>query len=211
MIRASQGRPHRRAVNTPGSPRAAGRLLEFCVPGPAGAALLGDLEEEFAETILPQCGAGPARRWYWSQVLRSLWPALTLHVHGKSLGRLVGAVLLGITVLWVLGDLAMTAALAGLTAAWPSDPAPGPLLEGAYLLGLVPASILAGYAAAWHGRHNGVLAALALAGFVALPVIVVTITGAWTPPYWSHAVWFVVGPLGVVVGAQRCARRHRAA
>ncbi len=186
-------------------------LLEFCSPGQAGAALLGDLDEEFAETVLPHRGAGPARRWYWSQVIRSLWPALTLDLHRKSFGRMLGAVLLGAAILWVLGDVAMTATLAGLTAAWPAEPAPSQLIEGTYLLGLVPASIVAGYAAAWHGRRNGVLAAIALAGLVAFPLVVMTITGAWTQPYWSHAVWFVVGPLSVVAGARRCVRQRQVA
>jgi len=185
-------------------------LLQLCLPGPVGSALLGDLDEEFFTTVVPRSGSSVARRWYWGQVLRSLWPALTLHVHVRSLGRFVTAVLFGVATLWVVGDLAMTATVSGLRAAWPSDSAPSYLLEAAYILGMLPVSVLGGFVAAWHGDRTGFLAALTLAAVILLPAVVITVAGGEIGLIWSHAVWFLGGPLGVVWGASRYVRRHPA-
>ncbi len=189
-------------------PRVATWLLERCLPGPAGAALLGDLEEEFRTHAVPGWGIAKAQRWYWTQILRSLWPALTFHVHGRSAGRLVAAVLLGVVTLFVLGDLLMSAAVAGLDVVWPPAGAPGPLSEAAYLVGMLPASILGGYAAAWHGGRNGIAAGLVVAAITVLPLIATVLSASWTYVGWSHAAWFFVGPIGIVWGAMRYVRKH---
>lgn len=177
-------------------------VLGFCARGAVRDALLGDLAEEFGE-IARERGSRDAHAWYWAQVLRSVWPMLTSHLHRRSAGRLIGSVLLGMSILWLVGDLAMNAALGGLTAVWPGAGAPGALIEIAYLAGLVPAAVLAGYATARQGRHNGPLAAVALAGIVALPGLVALVTGVWSPPAWSHFIWFAIGPLGVLLGARQ--------
>lgn len=189
-------------------PRLASWLLERCLPGPAGTALLGDLEEEFRTVAVPLRGVAKAQRWYWTQILRSLWPALTFHVHSGSAGRLVAAVVLGVVTLFVLGDLLMSAAVAGFDVVWPLAGAPGPLSEAAYLVGMLPASILGGYAAAWHGGRNGIAAGLVVAAITVLPLIATIFLESWTHASWSHAAWFFVGPVGIVWGAMRYVRRH---
>ena len=187
-------------------PRVAERLVAFCAPGRLGDALLGDLAEEWADRSSGRTTLGP-RLWYWSQAVRSLWPALTTNVRRGDAGRLIAAVLLGVAILWVIGDAAMSVALGGLRAAWPGGQTPASLLEVAYLAGLTPSAVLAGYATARLGLANGPLAAVALAAIVALPGIVAAFTGAWSPPTWSHALWFALGPLGVLLGARRASGR----
>ena len=36
--------------------------------------VLGDLEEEFLTDKLPVLGPRAARLWYWSQIVKSIWP-----------------------------------------------------------------------------------------------------------------------------------------
>jgi putative ABC transport system permease protein len=47
-------------------------LLLRALKGRTRSAILGDLDEEFTQFVLPQRGAGAARRWYWRQALGSL-------------------------------------------------------------------------------------------------------------------------------------------
>ena len=58
-----------------GPPRAARAVLERLLPDEDRRYALADLDEEF-EARASRDGAGKARRWYWSQVLRSTGPLL---------------------------------------------------------------------------------------------------------------------------------------
>ncbi len=53
-------------------PRAARWLLHLLLKGDARVTILGDLDEEFTEDILPGRGRRAARRWYWVQTLRTI-------------------------------------------------------------------------------------------------------------------------------------------
>ena len=59
-----------------GPPRIARRILELALPQRVRAGVLGDLDEEYHERMLPRRGARAARRWYRRQVLQSLPHAL---------------------------------------------------------------------------------------------------------------------------------------
>ena len=50
-------------------PRPAMWLLSRTIPPDCRDAVLGDLEEEFAEQVLPRLGARRARFWFWLQTL----------------------------------------------------------------------------------------------------------------------------------------------
>jgi putative ABC transport system permease protein len=67
-------------------PSLARRLLLWLLPPPDRAAILGDLDEEFAHR---RRVAGPraAARWYWRQVLTSVPPALRLRHRARRRGR----------------------------------------------------------------------------------------------------------------------------
>jgi hypothetical protein len=58
-------------------PRAGTWLLRPLVPGGDSHPLLGDLEEEFAEQVVPRVGASAARRWYLKQCLAATGPLLS--------------------------------------------------------------------------------------------------------------------------------------
>jgi hypothetical protein len=51
--------------------------------------LVGDLEEEFLTSVLPNYGLTLARRWYWQQVITSLCPIVW-----EQFKRVAGLVLL---------------------------------------------------------------------------------------------------------------------
>ena len=55
-------------------PRIAARLLAFFTAAEDREIVLGDLAEEFRVVRVPRLGERAARRWYWSQVVRSIWP-----------------------------------------------------------------------------------------------------------------------------------------
>jgi putative ABC transport system permease protein len=50
-------------------PAAASWLLRRMIPADAQDAVIGDLDEEFAERMVSRAGAAGARRWYWSEAL----------------------------------------------------------------------------------------------------------------------------------------------
>jgi len=56
-----------------GPPRPAEWLLRRALPAEDREALIGDLAEEYRDVHLPRDGAARAKRWYWSQTLRSLF------------------------------------------------------------------------------------------------------------------------------------------
>ncbi len=55
-------------------PRIARWMVAALVREPTREFLLGDLDEQFQDTVR-DCGSRRARRWYWSQTLRSIGPA----------------------------------------------------------------------------------------------------------------------------------------
>jgi len=67
-------------------PRAARLLLRVLLGARTGEIVVGDIDEEFFDTILPRHGPMAARRWYWHQTLasiRSVWRG-TLSRRGRS-------------------------------------------------------------------------------------------------------------------------------
>jgi len=67
-------------------PRAASWLLGRAIPSDCREAVLGDLEEEFSEDVLPRLGARRARIWFWRQTI-SLLRAYLLTRRDSSLPR----------------------------------------------------------------------------------------------------------------------------
>jgi hypothetical protein len=52
-------------------PRMAAWLVEMFIPNEHAEAILGDLQEEFAD-LAPKSGVGFARRWYWRQSAKTI-------------------------------------------------------------------------------------------------------------------------------------------
>ena len=63
---------------TPRGPRIARALLSLLIPADERTAVLRDIDEEFAEHVIPARGARRARVWYWRQVIGSIRPALAM-------------------------------------------------------------------------------------------------------------------------------------
>lgn len=64
-------------MKSPDPPRLAARILAWVTAPEEREIVLGDLAEEFRSVRVPRSGIHAARRWYWSQVLRSVWPLFT--------------------------------------------------------------------------------------------------------------------------------------
>lgn len=169
---------------------------------------MGDLEEAFAQIRASGVGAGGAARWYWMQVLRSLWPALTLQADRRTPGRLVGAVLLGLATLWVIGDIVLVSSRAGYAALFPTAPSPDLVLRVTYLLSMVPTCGLAGYLAARSGGPAGRLAAVTLGLLIVLPALIAPFLQHGGDPLWARMVWVIAGPAATLAGStlapERC-------
>lgn len=69
---------------TPRPPPLARRLLSLAFPPEDREAVLVDLDEEYREHRLGRGGVPGARRWYWSQALRSVPHGLLLRLDGPS-------------------------------------------------------------------------------------------------------------------------------
>ena len=54
--------------------KTAEKLLYFFLSKEQRESLPGDLEEEYNTVIVPKFGVSYARKWYWQQVLSSIWP-----------------------------------------------------------------------------------------------------------------------------------------
>jgi putative ABC transport system permease protein len=53
-------------------PRLARWILQHALTGPTRSAIVGDIEEEFAEYVAPRLDRRSARRWFWRQTLLSI-------------------------------------------------------------------------------------------------------------------------------------------
>jgi len=74
VILAGDAARHLLAQREEPPPVWAEKLLHLVLSTRDREALPGDLEEEFRTIILPKFGYAYARKWYWTQVLRSVWP-----------------------------------------------------------------------------------------------------------------------------------------
>jgi len=183
-----------------GPPRIAAAALGFALPEGEREAVLGDLEEGFNERVA-SVSAPTARRWYRSQVSRSIWPALSLHLDRRGVGRLIEAVLLGFATLWLVGDLVLIGSRAGYAALFPADPSPELILRLTYLGSMIPTCVLAGLLAARSGGDVGRLATITLGCLLVAPALVAPLVSHGGDPLWARMLWVVSAPTAVLVGS----------
>jgi hypothetical protein len=62
--------------NVATSPPAVAKFILLLIPERHREPLIGDLEEQYITTLLPEYGAKKARIWYWWQVVTSIGPLL---------------------------------------------------------------------------------------------------------------------------------------
>jgi hypothetical protein len=182
--------------------------MAYCLPLEHREAVLGDLEEGYMlardrARPVARCGVTGASRWYWGQVVRSIWPALTLQMDRPNLGKLLGAVLVGFATMWIVGDVVLVGSRAAYAALFPADPSPDTVLRITYLASMLPTCLLAGYLAARSGGPVGRLAALTLGVLLVLPVLIAPFLQHGGDPLWARMVWVIGGPAATLYGANR--------
>jgi putative ABC transport system permease protein len=65
-------------------------LLRQAIPSATRDAVIGDLDEEFVEDVLPRLGATGARHWYWRQSFSLLFAFGSARLHAAFPGTAVG-------------------------------------------------------------------------------------------------------------------------
>jgi len=64
----------------PTPPRSAELIMRLALPSKTRVALLGDLQEEFEEEMVPRHGAAWAKVWYWKQAAAAVWQLVPFRV-----------------------------------------------------------------------------------------------------------------------------------
>ena len=181
-------------------PREAESILRFALSRDDRAAVLGDLEEGF-RLRLDEASPAAARRWYRGQVVRSIWPALSLHADARGIGRLFGALIVGIAALWIVGDALLIGSRLGYAALFPHDPGPELVLRLTYLGSMIPGCAVAGMLAFRTGGDVGRLAALSLGALLTVPVLIAPFLSHGSEPLWARLIWLASAPTATVLGS----------
>lgn len=91
------------------SPPLARKLLSVLLPADLREVMIGDLEEEFHQQILPQRGRWLACCWYWKQTIQSSYVYLNKQRTGV-MGFLISTIIfIGLTLIamWLGGEVSM--------------------------------------------------------------------------------------------------------
>lgn len=174
------------------TPRLVRLLLRGLAPREIGAAIEGDLSEEF-DRDRSRHGVARARRKYWSNVLGSVWPLLTFDLTWRRVPRMLGAVLLAVLSLGAFSCLiGVGLGAAGILAPGSSGSL---LIHVAIVILMAP---VVGYGTAWVARDGGV-AACVLVG-VALVVPAIVALRKPVEPTWLLALWITLVPTATITG-----------
>lgn len=188
-------------------PGAAEALATIFLPDAAQReAVLGDLAEEY-QLVASRAGVPVARRWYWSQVGRSIVPLAIMGVRADGL-RFVANVIAGLIAIMTLVPLSFMAAswLAALASG-------GEYIDGVLALGLYPYAVYSwwgltgvvaglgtGYTLARVGGPSGNTAAIAL-GIVCITLSAFTLAAdSAGAPVWYEVVLSAVILPAIVCG-----------
>lgn len=167
-------------------------LLLGLAPREIGGAIEGDMSEEF-ERDRSRHGIARARRRYWSNVLGSVWPLLTLDLSWRRVPRMLGAALLSVLSVGAFSHLiGVGLGAAGLMAPGSS----GSLLVHVAIV--ILAAPVVGYGTAWVARDGGV-AACVLGGVVLVVPAIVALRDPGEPR-WLLALWITLLPSATMAG-----------
>lgn len=177
-------------------PLLASALYRLCLP-PGDQAELGDLLEEYAENVVPALGHRGARRWFWSQVLRSIGPSLATPVARQGLRGAAVGLSLGVLVFYGIGVGAATAMsnLGGLEIAY------APRFAG-YLVLCSAGAYFAGRLAATRAGETSIPTSFALIAIALLPQAIALLGGGSTEPVLAQGLWALAIPVGVLSGSR---------
>ena len=176
------------------SPRMARGLLRAALPPDRRDAVLGDLEEGFAQAAAP-------RWWYWKQVLRSMGPAIRLRWRSPGVMRIVVAILASYVVL--------AACVVGLEAAIsPFVREPNmPYMLLSLLVGAIGA-FTSGIVAALMVPMLPMRAVKVFFAFLCVMAAVSFAMDGGRTPLWYQLVLLVAGPTAAYVGGRMTAARR---
>ncbi len=181
----------------PGPPRVATVLLGCFLPESEREAILGDLAEEYGIRVR-STSVSNAVGWYWSQVCRSILPALWV---GIRRGGWLVTVGVAIAAYIIAGAIEFVGV--GMIARLVSPG--GPVF---FLLSVVvglATMVLGGYLAAWIRPA----AAPVLAAIILLVILILFVVMRDSAPLWYGLAFLVFGPVAALAGGALCrVRRH---
>lgn len=160
-------------------------MLARFVPEGEREPLVGDLEEEYALRVRTDSSSAPVV-WYLRQICSSIPPVI-----GVRLSRAAWLATLGVALIAYfavgLGQLFIFWAIAASSA---------PTYNPLGVIVNFPLVAIIGYFAELSRRR----AAIVLAAIMLFAITAVTMLIAESAPFWYHAAYFFVGPVGAVVG-----------
>ena len=156
--------------------------------------LIGDLEEEYALRVRADSSYAP-RAWYLRQICSSIPPVLRIRIAREAWFATLGVALVAYFAVG-LGQLAV---------AWAIPASSEPTYDPLGMIVTFPLVVLIGYFAELSRRG----AAAVLAALMMLAITAITLSITVSAPVWYHAAYFVVGPVGAIVGGALGRASHR--
>lgn len=159
-------------------------VLSRLVPEGDREPIIGDLEEEYALRV--RADSSYARVWYLRQICSSIPPVI-----GVRLARIAWFVTLGVALIAYFA-----VGLGQLFIAWAIPASSAPSYSPLGVILTFPLVVLIGYFAELSRRG----AAIVLGAMMLFAITAITLFIAENAPLWYHAAYFVVGPVGALVG-----------
>ena len=147
--------------------------------------MIGDLEEEYALRVRTDSSCAPLV-WYLRQICSSIPPVIGVRFSRAAWLATFGVALVAYFAVG-LGQLVIYWAIPGSSA---------PTYDPLGVILTFPLVVLIGYFAEQSRRR----AAIVLAAIMLFAITAVTLLIAENAPFWYHAAYFVVGPVGAWVG-----------
>ena len=160
-------------------------LFSRLVPKRDREPLIGDLEEEYALRARVDSSSAPLG-WYVRQLCSSIPPVMAHRLFAATWPATVGVALLAYVAVG-LGQLVIY---------WAIPASSAPTYNPLGVIMSFPLVAIIGYFAELSRRR----AAIVLAAIMLFAITAVTVLIAEDAPFWYHAAYFVVGPVGALVG-----------
>jgi hypothetical protein len=160
-------------------------ILARFVPEGEREPLVGDLEEEYALRVRTDSSSAPVV-WYLRQICSSIPPVI-----GVRLSRATWLATLGVALVAYFA-----VGLGQLVIFWAIPASSAPTYNPLGVIITFPLVAIIGYFAELSRRR----AAIVLAAIMLFAITAVTMLIAESAPFWYHAAYFFVGPVGALVG-----------
>ena len=165
--------------------RAATWIVSRLVPREDRESLIGDLEEEYALRVRVESPSA-AQKWYMRQVCSSTPPILWIRLARGAPFATLGVALAGY----------VAVGLMQLVVYWAIPTSAAPVYNPLGVIVLFPIVVLIGYFAERSRRRASVV----LGAIMLLAITAMTLWVAESLPLWYRTAYFLVGPLGALIG-----------